>query len=219
LFSGKKGERLYIRNHFDDIINAFCSTRYIMKIGDRMDRIYPAQGANQVSQVQLMNGIANPGEVQKSLDNNKTIGGPLQLSTKLVPLEQRRSTLEGIFDDKTLKQVGVIECATCATRTYQDQSDDASVSFQAPTHLSPSEAASAVISHEMEHVSNEQANAKNEGKEVIAQSVQIFHSICPECGISYVSGGLTKTTTVGKSNPYKDALTNQATGNLVDMML
>jgi len=184
-----------------------------------MERINRSQGQNQVSNLKLYNKIVNVGEVNKSLGHEQTMVGPRELSNKLVPSEQRLSTLENIFDDKTLKQVGIVECATCATRTYQDQSDDASVSFQTPTHLSPSQAASAVISHEMEHVSNEQANAKEEGKEVIAQSVQIFHSICPECGISYVSGGLTKTTTISKNNPYKDVMTNQAAGNLVDMML
>ena len=205
-----------------------------------MDRIYPAQAANQGRNVQLIKDKVYAGEVQKSFGHDKTMGGPflddgkkshqqlahaskvdppLKLSNKLVPLDQRLSTLADVFDDKTLKRMGAVECATCASRTYQDQSDDASVSFQAPTHLSPSQAASAVMSHEMEHVSNEQADAKKEGKEVIAQSVQIFHSICPECGISYVSGGLTKTTTVGKTNPYKDVMTHQAAGNLVDMML
>lgn len=100
-----------------------------------------------------------------------------------------------------------------------DQSDDPGVSFKTPTQLNPAQAATAVISHEMEHVANEQADAKQEGKEVIAQSVQIFHSICPECGKSYVSGGVTKTTTAGKSNPYKDTMTNRTAGNLVDMLL
>ncbi|PKM55637.1 MAG: hypothetical protein CVV00_03285 [Firmicutes bacterium HGW-Firmicutes-5] len=205
-----------------------------------MDRIYQTQTANDFSNLQLMNGKVYSGEIQKSLGHDKTTGGsfindekkPLQQlnpsskvglhqksGNKLVPLEQRLSTLANVFDDKTLKRLGAVECTTCATRTYQDQSDDASVSFQAPTQLSPSQAASAVVSHEMEHVSNEQADAKQEGKEVIAQTVQIFHSICPECGISYVSGGLTKTTTLGKTNPYKNVMTHQATGNLVDMML
>ncbi|PKM65612.1 MAG: hypothetical protein CVU95_14885 [Firmicutes bacterium HGW-Firmicutes-2] len=205
-----------------------------------MDRIYQAQAANQVRNVQIFKEKVNASEVQQSFENVKTMGGPfldggkkshqqlaylskadrpLQLSNKLVPSEQRLSTLADVFDDKTLKRMGAVECATCASRTYQDKSDDASVSFQTPTHLSPTQAASAVISHEMEHVSNEQADAKEEGKEIIAQSVQIFQSICPECGISYVSGGLTKTTTVGKTNPYKDVMTHQAAGNLVDMML
>ncbi len=205
-----------------------------------MDRITTAQAVSQLSGVQPTNSTTHSGEVQKSSSNGKTVGGPSvsvgqnksrqssghqkmgpaqQAGNKLIPADQRLSTLEDVFDDKTLKQVGVVECVTCATRTYQDQSDDAGVSFQAPTHLSPGQAASAVVSHEMEHVSHEQADAKSEGKEVIAQSVQIFQSICPECGKGYVSGGVTKTTTASKSNPYKNAMTNQAAGNLVDMML
>jgi len=195
-----------------------------------MEKINPVQVVNPGRNVQPVKGNAYDHGVRKSSGNIETFNEPsfrgaqkesipIPLGGKLVPSEQRISTLKDIFDDKTLKQLGVVECMTCAERTYQDQSDDGRVSFQAPTRLSPEQAASAVISHEMEHVSNEKIDAKNEGKEVIAQSVQVFHSICPECGISYVAGGLTKTTTASSSNPYKDALTNNAAGNLVDMML
>lgn len=178
-----------------------------------MNKIVPTQAAFQVSNI-------HPTKVSvPSIRDGQKTGLTHPLGNKFVPAEQRLSTLEDLFDDKTLKRMGIVECASCATRTYQDQSDDPGVSFKAPTRLSPAQAATAVISHEMEHVSNEQADAKQEGKEVIAQSVQIFHSICPECGISYVSGGVTKTTTAGESNPYKDAMTNKAAGNLVDMLL
>lgn len=138
---------------------------------------------------------------------------------RVVPADERLSKLRGIFDEKTLKRTGVIQCSTCASRTYQDGSDDASVSFQAPTHLTPGQAETAVISHEMEHVVNEQAYAREDGREVIGQSVQIFREICPECGVSYVSGGVTKTTTADKSNPYKEVMTNATAGHLVDLML
>ncbi|GHV41171.1 hypothetical protein FACS189490_07560 [Clostridia bacterium] len=95
---------------------------------------------------------------------------------------------------KSLKASGKIECQTCANRTYVDGSDDAGVSFKTPTKLSPSQAATAVLSHEGEHVSRESAKASQEGK-VASSSVTIFHSICPECGRSYVSGGVTRTQT------------------------
>lgn len=137
----------------------------------------------------------------------------------VIPSTDRTSELGKIFDDKTLKQVGVIECQTCANRTYVDGSNDPGVSFKTPTHLSPGEAAGAVASHEQEHVVNEQADAKAEGREVVSQSVQIFTSICPECGKTYVSGGVTKTTTAGPANPYAALNKNNAAGNLLDFSL
>lgn len=192
-----------------------------------MDKVNPVQAVYPVNNVQPVKGNMNTNGVRDTSGSEMPFTEPSingghkvdPIGGKLVPADDRLSTLQGLFDDKTLKQVGIVECTTCATRTYQDKSDDSSVSFQAPTRLSPEQAATAVISHEMEHVANEQADARTEGKEVIAQSVQIFHSICPECGKSYVSGGLTKTTTASESNPYKDVMTNKAAGNLVDMLL
>lgn len=99
------------------------------------------------------------------------------------------------------------ECATCASRRYQDGSDDASVSFQTPTKLSPGAAASAVMSHEMEHVTNEQAYAARENREILYQSVVIHRDICPECGTVYVAGGETKTVSRGKAErAYGDSM-------------
>jgi len=128
----------------------------------------------------------------------------------VVPKDERVNTLKQSFDDKTLKQIGAVECQTCASRVYQDGSNDPGVSFKSPTHLSPGQAAGAVAAHEQEHVTNEQAKAKDEGREVVSQSVQIFTSSCPECGKSYVSGGLTKTTTMNSNK-------NQAAANAYQM--
>ena len=165
----------------------------------------------------LSNSLSN--ESQKSALSVKrmTQGG----ANKMVPADQRLETLEKHFDEKTLKRMGVIECTTCSNRTYQDESDDSGVSFQAPTKLRPNQAALAVRGHEQEHVVREQANARNEGKEVVKQSVQIFHSVCPECGSNYVSGGLTRTTTATKSkdNGYQDIPEEKTIGNLVDYSL
>ena len=94
------------------------------------------------------------------------------------------------------KMEGPKECQTCKNRKYVDGSNDPSVSFQTPTHISPQTALSAVAAHEGEHVRNEQAKAGQEGRKVISQSVSIHTSICPECGRVYVSGGETRTTTV-----------------------
>lgn len=99
-------------------------------------------------------------------------------------------------------KVDPAECATCASRRYVDGSDDASVSYQTPTHISPEDSAMKVRSHEQEHVVNEQLYAEQDGKEVVSQDVEIYTSICPECGTSYTSGGL--TTTVTKNKPEEE---------------
>jgi len=91
-------------------------------------------------------------------------------------------------------------CQTCENRRYVDQSNDASVSFQTPTKISPNMAGMAVAAHEQEHVRNEQANALQNDREIVNQSVTIHYDTCSECGKIYVSGGTTKTTSIGKSD-------------------
>ena len=91
-------------------------------------------------------------------------------------------------------------CHTCENRKYVDQSNDASVSFQTPTKVSPNMAAAAVASHENEHVRNEQARADREDREIVSQTVTLTYDCCPECGRHYVSGGTTRTTSVSKSD-------------------
>jgi hypothetical protein len=90
------------------------------------------------------------------------------------------------------------ECQTCKSRKYVDVSDDPSVSFQSPTHISPGQSAAAVSSHEGEHVANEQAKAERDGREIVSQSVTLKTSICPECKRVYVSGGVTYTLSMQK---------------------
>ncbi len=99
-----------------------------------------------------------------------------------------------------MKRAGRIECETCKNRKYQDGSDDPGVSFKAPGHISPGSAASVIMSHEQEHVTRERANAEKDGREVLSQSVSLSYSTCAECGRTYASGGLTKTTTANKSS-------------------
>lgn len=101
----------------------------------------------------------------------------------------------GVAGQDALKRMNEVECETCANRQYQDGSDDPSVSFQSPTHISPEAAAGAVRKHEYEHVNNEQARAEKEDREVVSQSVRLKTDICPECGKVYVAGGTTTTTT------------------------
>lgn len=88
------------------------------------------------------------------------------------------------------------------------------VSFKAPTHISPNNAAAAVSAHENEHVSREQAKAKQENREVLSQSVQIYTAVCPECGKVYVSGGKTRTVTASKPETVQN---QNAAGQNVDL--
>lgn len=95
------------------------------------------------------------------------------------------------------------ECKTCESRKYKDGSDDPGVSFKAATKLSPKEAASAVRSHENEHVVRNQAKAEREDRKVVSQSVTLHTDICPECGTPYISGGTTRTVTKA-DNPQQE---------------
>ena len=91
------------------------------------------------------------------------------------------------------------ECKTCGGRKYKDFSDDPSVSFQTPTHISPGQAAASVASHESEHVSNERVRAQREGRKIVSQTVTLKTSICPECKRVYISGGTAYTVSMESS--------------------
>jgi hypothetical protein len=109
--------------------------------------------------------------------------------------------IEEIGDSKGLGKIQPPEeCQTCKNRKYVDGSDDPSVSFQSPAHISPGQAASRVMSHEHEHVSHEQARAEKEDRKVVSQTVSLSMSACPECGRMYVSGGVTRTITVKENS-------------------
>lgn len=96
-------------------------------------------------------------------------------------------------------------CKTCEERKYQDGSNDAGVSFKTPTRIDPSQVASAVRGHEMEHVYREQAKAKREDRKVVSQTVTLHTAICPECGKVYISGGTTRTATAANNNNQAEA--------------
>ncbi|WP_157154448.1 hypothetical protein [Brachyspira murdochii] len=97
-----------------------------------------------------------------------------------------------------ISEVGV--CKTCASRTYQDGSNDIGVSFKTPTRIDPSSAPSLVASHEQEHVANNQRSAEKSGGEVIFQNVTLTTNICPECKRVYISGGVTKSAIASSSS-------------------
>ena len=96
-------------------------------------------------------------------------------------------------------------CSMCDSRRYVDVSDDSSVSFQTPTHISPEASFSAVKAHEGEHVANDRAEAEREGRRVIFQSVIYHADRCPECGKVFMAGGTTRTVTAAAesdNSPY-----------------
>lgn len=97
-----------------------------------------------------------------------------------------------------ISEVGV--CKTCASRTYQDGSNDIGVSFKTPTRIDPSSAPSMVASHEQEHVANNQRAAEKSGGEVLFQNVTLTTNICPECKRVYISGGVTKAAIASSSS-------------------
>lgn len=106
-------------------------------------------------------------------------------------------------DDDTKK-----ECQTCKNRKYVDGSDEANVSFKNAAHVSPEMAGSAVRAHEGQHVSNAYKKASEGNGKVVSATVSIHTSICPECGRSYISGGVTNTQIkyYNETNPYQQDL-------------
>ena len=92
------------------------------------------------------------------------------------------------------------QCQTCKNRKYQDQSNDAGVSFKSPAHISPQNASAVVRAHEQEHVVNAYNNAEQQGRKVVSAQVSLTYDICPECGRLYVSGGVTQVKTISKDD-------------------
>ncbi|MDR0903296.1 MAG: hypothetical protein LBM59_01530 [Ruminococcus sp.] len=98
-----------------------------------------------------------------------------------------------------VKNSSETECQTCKERKYVDGSNDSGVSFQTPTSVDPGSEASAVRSHEQEHVTRNAAKAQREGM-TARSSVKLNAAICPECGRLYISGGTTTTTFTRKAD-------------------
>ena len=90
------------------------------------------------------------------------------------------------------KTEGAKECQTCKNRKYQDGSNEM-VSFKSAAHISPEAASSRVMAHEMEHVNNAYAKATQKNGKVLQASVTLKTAVCPECGRTYVAGGVTNT--------------------------
>ena len=109
----------------------------------------------------------------------------------------------------------VKECETCKSHRYQDGSDE-NVSFKSPAHISPEASASVVRGHEQEHVSNAYTKAAQKNGRVLSATVSLETSVCPDCGRSYVSGGVTRTKIQysNEENPYLKDMKNADSINL-----
>lgn len=83
-------------------------------------------------------------KIVKGVKNFMTIGGisPNINIPESVPHTVSQARDDG-YDKSAIKQMvrtGKIECETCASRKYQDGSDEM-VSFKSPSHISPESAA------------------------------------------------------------------------------
>ena len=144
----------------------------------------PISGISGFGSVTGIKGIQPDGETQKTIKN------PNESNVKSAG---RKSS--------------PAECETCASRKYQDGSDE-NVSFKTAQHISPEAAASRVRAHEQEHVNNAYTKAAKNNGRVLSANVAIHTAICPECGRSYVSGGTTTTQIkyYNEENPYQKNL-------------
>ncbi len=123
---------------------------------------------------------------------------PVNRINKVAPLGHK-----GNID---IEKAQPLECQTCKERKYVDVSNEADVSFQTPTSISPQASFSAVSAHEQQHVSNAVAEGNRPGVELISASVSYRMGVCPECGTPYVSGGTTRTAMkYNENNPYESA--------------
>ena len=80
----------------------------------------------------------------------------------------RATTPSQTVGTKETKETQKAECQTCKERKYMDQSNEGDVSFQAPTHIAPGQAAAKVMSHEREHVQNAVAEGQKENKRLVS---------------------------------------------------
>ena len=151
---------------------------------------YTPYNMNPISGISGYGQIAELTGIKPEIETNKVIKNPNESQVKSAG---RKSS--------------PAECETCASRKYQDGSDE-NVSFKTAQHISPEAAASRVRAHEQEHVNNAYSDAAKNNGNVLSANVAIHTSICPECGRSYVSGGTTTTQIkyYNEENPYQKNL-------------
>ena len=84
-------------------------------------------------------------------------------------------------------------------------------------------AGAAVRAHEQQHVSNAYKKASQNNGKVLACNVTLKTAVCPECGRSYVAGGVTSTQIkyYNEENPYQKDLKSsdraKYLGNNIDL--
>ena len=155
-----------------------------------------------------VNGIGNSPQGAAAYDYGRGFEDKTAAGYAGDPFENDPYSKEYDEGDEYGKSVGrkssPAECETCKNRKYQDGSDEM-VSFKAAGHIDPGNAAMVVMGHEQEHVSNAYRKAELGGGEVERASVRLKTAICPECGRTYISGGVTTTQIkyYNESNPYQ----------------
>jgi hypothetical protein len=168
-------------------------------------------------------GVVVPSD-RVSPDAGEITGGVI-LTLNFNALIDRRYTADGMtvgdsrriqMERAHMKQESE-PCVTCSERTYQDGSNDTGVSFQTPTNVAPEAAASLVRAHEQEHVSREDAKARENGLNAMS-TVRIHTDICHECKRVYVSGGTTTTQLTPDPDKVVDAYARQM-GMLLDILV
>ena len=99
-----------------------------------------------------------------------------------------------------------------AERTYQDASNDASVSFKYPTKLNEYQAAVAVPAHENEHVQSAVFEAQNNG--VLARVLVRYRYGIDASGKRYLKGGNTYASIPAKNDSH---IPGQASDSRIDV--
>lgn len=175
-----------------------------ISINTNTDSTFESSGGmtSRIRKKALESQISNAEQELEKLSAKQT-AEKSKLKIELTKYKTELSKLDKNSDDKENDQKTAdmkrrfdsFECQTCKNRRYQDQSDDSGVSFQTASHIDPSAAYSAVRSHENEHVARNKTQAEQHGQKIAYQTVTINRAICPECGRSYVSGGVTHTVT------------------------
>ncbi len=128
------------------------------------------------------------------MSNNYTI--PVSNVSRVTPVRT-----DNTVDTST--KVRPVECQTCKNRKYVDGSNEPDVSFKTPGNISPEQSYAKVSAHEREHVSNAIAKGSKPGAKLISANVTLKMGVCPECGRTYVAGGVTNTQIkYNESNPY-----------------
>lgn len=148
-----------------------------------------------------------------SISNNYTI--PVSNISKVTPV----NTDNTIGSSQKVKPV---ECETCKNRKYADVSNEGDVSFKTPGTIRPEESFAKVRAHEQEHVTNATEKGNKPGAQLVSASVQLKMGVCPECGRTFVAGGVTTTQIkYSKKSPYdqnRKAFESEALkGNNIDV--